>query len=177
MIDDFFEKPHRRGIRELNLVPIIDMFTTVVFFLLLSTSFLYYTKLTIPPSKVSVITDPVAPPPLAPKILLTGQNGKYRMTLHWAGKEPGESSEWISGSNLESSSSEVVSTAKRIVQSFHDKYPAERSLQMGMSSEVPYQLLISTMDGARDLMPDIALISYDEALAFSQGLAGKDPAP
>jgi biopolymer transport protein ExbD len=161
MDDDFFERPSRRPVHELNLVPIIDMFSTVIFFLVLSTSFIAFTKLTIPPSKVSTITDPVAPPPLAPKMLLFGSPGDYRLHLSWAGREPGTALEKI---EAEGPASEplLLQAGKKLATGFHEKYPEERSLQIGLAGDLPYQGLISVMDGVRDSLPDIVLISYQE---------------
>jgi biopolymer transport protein ExbD len=158
-MDDFFEKPERKHIRELNLVPVIDMFTTVIFFLLLSTSFYAFTKLTLPPSKVSVNTDPLTPPPLSTKLVIgevQAQPPLLTVKLSWVGESPGEERVDVSEAELETKVRELVSR-------FHDKFPAERTIQLGMSPSVRYQSLILAMDGAREKLPDIVLISPEEA--------------
>lgn len=160
-MDFLFEKPSRRPIRDLNLVPVIDMFTTVIFFLLLSTSFFAFTKVTVPPSKVSVNTDPLSPPPLSTKFLVNespSEPQRIQLQLTWAGKEPGA----LTGS---CSREEALKKTHDLAKDFIAKYPLERTIQLGLSSKVPYQVLISAMDGLRDFLPDIVLISPTEVEA------------
>jgi hypothetical protein len=181
-MDDFFEKPRRRLVRELNIVPIIDMLTTVIFFLLLSTTFMEYTKLTVPPSKVSTITDPVAPPPLAPKLAFVRQGSGYRLVLSWAGATGGEISKDFqpdAGTDLASpkTAQALLEFTKAAVGEFATKFPGEKSLQLGLGRDVAYQGLIAVMDGAREKMPDVVLISYDEAEARVRGTASTASAP
>lgn len=172
-MDDFFQKPERKHIRELNLVPVIDMFTTVIFFLLLSTSFYAFTKLTLPPSKVSVNTDPLTPPPLSTKLVIgdaqSGDKGSLlTVRLSWVGESPGEELAQVAESELESKVRELVTR-------FHEKYPAERTVQLGLSAGVRYQSLISAMDGAREKLPDIVLISPEEASTRLSAAAATTP--
>jgi biopolymer transport protein ExbD len=174
-MDNLFDYPEKRAISELNLVPIIDMFTTVIFFLLLSTMFIAYTKLTVPPSKVSTITQPLAPPPLAATLLVGNeQDDKVRMVLQWSGKEPGHSkaeaptqaaptTEQGSTSPSTPPGSPVIAATKKLISDFHARYPGERTIRIAMARTVEYQNLISVMDAVREDMPDVVLVSYDEA--------------
>lgn len=168
-MDEVFKRPARRAIRDLNVVPIIDMFTTVVFFLLLSTSFIALTKLTVPPSRVSTISDPVAPPPLAPKMIVFGEAEQLKVSLSWAGTNPGIKTEAVRKNSL-------FETTKKMVEEFNKKYPDEKSLQLGMAENVKYQNLIAAMDGVRELMPDVVLISYQEVAQRSGRLPAVPPA-
>lgn len=55
-----------------------------------------------------------------------------------------------------------------MVQRFKEKYPEEKTVQIGMQSSVPYQWLITAMDGVRDILPDVVLTSYQFADTFSE---------
>lgn len=158
--------------RELNLVPIIDMFTVLIFFMLLSTTFVALTKLTVPPSQVSTITDPVAPPPLAPKLLVLKSNDTIRLKLTWTGKEPGESVEQVATSQLDKEHTPLLKKAKSMSENFRKKYPEEKSIQLGLGRNVAYQSLVSVMDGIQEALPSVVLISYDEAEAKGGQEAG-----
>jgi biopolymer transport protein ExbD len=166
-MDDFFERPHRKEIFEINLVPVIDMLTTVIFFLLLSTVFIAFNKLTVPPSKVSTITNPVAPPPLAATILVaesapSAASQTIELRFNWGGKEPGQVSQSVSIPDLETTPALLLDASKKLADEFHKKYPDERTIRVGLERTIPYQSLISVMDGIRESLPDLVLISYDE---------------
>lgn len=167
-MDDFFVKPERKQIRELNLVPVIDMFTTVIFFLILSTSFFAFTKLTVPPAKVSVNSDPLTPPPMSTKLVLgpssaaTGASGNVRLLLSWVGESPGAESRSVERAKVEAE-------VQTLVEDFKKKFPRERTVQLGMAPTLGYQVLIHAMDGAREGLPDLVLISPEEAAARLSG--------
>ncbi len=166
-MDDFFVKPERKQIRELNLVPVIDMFTTVIFFLILSTSFFAFTKLTVPPAKVSVNTDPLTPPPMSTKLVLgtssaAGQDGNVRLLLSWVGESPGQESRSIAREKVEAE-------VRLLAEEFKKKFPRERTVQLGLVPGLGYQVLIHAMDGVRDQLPDLVLISPEEAAARLAG--------
>jgi biopolymer transport protein ExbD len=164
-MDDFFVKPERKQIRELNLVPVIDMFTTVIFFLILSTSFFAFTKLTVPPAKVSVNTDPLTPPPMATKLVLgPASEGGVRLLLSWVGEAPGQETRTVENAKVESE-------VRGLVEAFKKRFPKERTVQLGMGPSLSYQVLIHAMDGAREQLPDLVLISPDEAAARLSGKA------
>ena len=171
MIDGIFEKKPRRHIQDLNIVPILDMLTTVIFFLLLSTSFMEYTKHTVPPSATATVTTTSSELPLAPKLLYFGQKGFSKLLLRWGGKQPGEDSFVIrkDTSTLEGRN-ELVSLSAKMVQKFSKEHPDEKTVQLGLAGKLPYQDLISVMDAVRPSMPDVVLISYAEAEAVGQGV-------
>lgn len=160
MDSDLFGKPHRRHVQELNIVPILDMMTTVIFFLLLSTSFIEFTKITVPPSATSTITDPVAPPPVTPKMLLMKKPEGYRLQLSWTGRTAGSlgraykvdpanplDKDPVKAAEMESLA--LMKLAGEIVSEFGKTFPQEKTFQVGLSGPAPYQNLIGVMDGVQ----------------------------
>ncbi|MDR3606654.1 MAG: biopolymer transporter ExbD [Oligoflexia bacterium] len=170
-MDDFFERPHRRHVKELNLVPVIDMFTTVVFFLLLSTEFMAFTKLTLPPAQVDIITKQPETPPLSPQIFVGDMGNSVKIQLTWGGTQPGELSEKVQNTGDDQMQEQLRQKTLKIVQQFAAKNPKEKSIRLTLLSNTPYQQLISTMDGIRETIPDVVLTSYMEAEAKFRGAA------
>lgn len=165
MIDQIFEKRPKRHIRDLNIVPILDMLTTVIFFLLMSTSFMEYTKLTVPPASTSVLTSAGSAPPLSPKLFLVRSGEELTLSLRWSGSEPGEAAIKVNETEPDETRGELYRSSKKLIEDFASTRPGERTLQMGLGPLVPYQYLISVMDGVRGKMPDVVLVSYREAEA------------
>jgi hypothetical protein len=52
---------------------------------------------------------------------------------------------------------------RKQAEKFSAKFPGEKTLQVSLERNLPYQSLISVMDGAREKFPDIVLVSYHEA--------------
>lgn len=158
MIDEIFQKRPKKHVRDLNIVPIIDMLVTVIFFLLMSTSFIEYTKLTLPPSVT--VTAPVESKklPLLPKLVVrSGANG-YEVHLSWQGSEPGHDS-------VDCNQSDIIPRVEAMLKKFKERHADERTLQISMERSVKYQTLISVMDASKDLIPDVVLLSYNEVNA------------
>jgi biopolymer transport protein ExbD len=156
MIDEILQRRPKKKFHELNIVPILDMLTTVIFFLLMSTTFIEYTKLTLPPAKTVNQTSPTAALPLVPRLLVNQAAQGYTLRLTWQGSKPGEAT-------TESTAKNIVPDLKKLLQQFAVQFPTEKTLQVSMQRDVKYQILISVMDGARDLLPDVVLLSYREA--------------
>lgn len=172
MIDFGFDLPPRRHyLNDLNIVPILDMFVAIIFFLLLTTSFVGLTKLQVPPSSVSTITDPVVPPPLSPKLYLWSRGAELKIQLKWQGVQPGES--LLSLDLLQVRNTQALLTQKvgQVLADFKAQHPAEKTLQLSLESLLPFQLLIEVMDAARESLPDIVLLSPAE-VAMLQGGGG-----
>ncbi len=167
-MDDFFIKPTKKTIKELNLVPIIDMFTTVIFFLLLSTTFMTLSKLTVPPSKVSTTSSVSNEMPVSPKLFLIQAQDGEKLILTWTGQNPGRILVQVSPQEWENNSLLFIEKVKNTVSEFKKKFPLEKSIQIGLGKEVPYQNLISLMDGVKEIIPDLVLISYQEVDSFSK---------
>ena len=168
-MDSLFEPKKKRELPDLNIVPILDMLVCIIFFLLLSTTFVRLTHQSVPPSAVSTITDPIAPPPLSARVLLYRIDGKLELKLQWVGAEPGENSRTLEPT---SKPEEIFLHVNELLGEFRTKFPQERTLQVGLGPDLPYQYLVSIMDGARPYLPDIVLFSYDEVLARSKAGAG-----
>ncbi len=155
-----FKKPERREVKELQIVPVIDMFTTVIFFLLMSTSFIALTKLSVPPTKVEAVSAESPVEPLAPKLIVSQKNSESaELKLSWRGKEPGEFTETVQFNETELTKLQEVSF--KIVERFALKFPSESSVRLGFGSDVPYQWVVSAMDGVRQKITNIVLVSYD----------------
>jgi biopolymer transport protein ExbD len=165
---DLFHKTHRRHIKELNIVPILDMMTTVIFFLLLSTSFIEFTKITVPPSATSTITDPIAPPPVTPRIILMKKDQGYRIQLSWTGRSPGALFRTLENTSVkekydnnvkenpnnvmsieEVESQEIMKLTSEIVKEFATTFGSEKTFQLGLSGKVAYQNMVGAMDGVQ----------------------------
>jgi biopolymer transport protein ExbD len=172
MVEGWIQKKHRRHIQDLNIVPILDMLTTVIFFLLMSTSFIEFTKTTIPPSATATVSTAEREPPKTPKMyLISSGGGKMKLLLRWSGKQPGDRAETIQANDDPKAFREaLVKASEKLVREFSERNPEEKTLQIGLQSQLPYQSLISMMDGARALLPDLILISYGEADAVAQAV-------
>jgi hypothetical protein len=51
------------------------------------------------------------------------------------------------------------------VRDFAKLNPKEKTLKVGLGGNLPFQNLISVMDGVRTTLPDVVLVSYNEAEA------------
>lgn len=163
MIDQIFQNRPKKHVRDLNIVPILDMLTTVIFFLLMSTSFMEFTKLTVPPSSTSSVSVSDAPPPLSPKMFLVRAGEGYSLSLRWGGKRAGEAVEKLKEQDPQKLREELFNASRKLATDFQEKNPTEKTLQVALAPLVPYQMLISMMDGVQEKMPDVVLISYREA--------------
>jgi biopolymer transport protein ExbD len=167
MIDEIFAKRQKRHVKDLNIVPILDMLTTIIFFLLLSTGFTQYTKLTVPPSAISKVSPSKnTPPPLTPKLLLVStRGGSNEVILTWEGTQPGKSKRELQTSkeNEVLRSAEIKSAGEALTSEWVKNHPDEKTLMVGVSGSLPYQDIVSLMDGARTHLSDLVLISPAEA--------------
>lgn len=169
MIEELFAKKPKKKIQDLNIVPILDMLTTVIFFLLLSTTFLEYIKLMVPPSQVSTTqSEPKdRPKAYAPKLLLTQGGGSLKMTLTWSGSMAGRKRVSVDvGQDLVAVRPKIQEELGKLMKEFSQLNSTEKTLQIGLGSSVPYQHLITAMDGVREVTPEVVLISYAEAEAL-----------
>jgi biopolymer transport protein ExbD len=157
MIEEILRTRKKKHTQDLNIVPILDMLTTVIFFLLMSTSFIEYTKVTVPPAGTSTSKSESRAPPVAPKLAVNKlEDDLFLVRLTWGGASPGHS-------ELRAPKNELLDKVREQVSSFSTNYPLEKTLQISMGREVPYQVLIIMMDAARDHMPDPVLSSYTDA--------------
>lgn len=165
-----FEFPRRKksSIDELNVVPILDMFVSIVFFLLLSASMVGMTKIVLPPSSTTTIESGTTKLPVNAKVFVISseaKSGMFKVILKWEGSRPGSDSIHVD-EDVFKEPSKIVTNIQDMIKKFKDAYPEERTIQIGMQSSIPYQWLISVMDGVREVMPDMVLTSYQMADAI-----------
>lgn len=170
-MDDSFEVFERKKVHEINIASILDSLVVVIFFLLVSTSFVQFTKLSVPPSGVTTITDPVKPPPLQPKFMGTNATNGLHLILAWGGNQPGQINREVTflGDELKDRTQIFEETRSMVVQ-FNSQFPQEQTLQIGLAPDVYYQNLIAIMDGIIEVIPDVVLFSYAEVQARANGL-------
>lgn len=168
MIDDFYGGERKsKALDELNIVPVLDMFISIIFFLLLSTSMIGLTKQVLPPSATKAVTSEVTTVPVNPKIFVIGTPQSMSAILKWEGASPGTQKLEISNQAL-ISPKKFVEDLKKMVTDFKKKFPQEKTIQISLKSYVPYQVLISVMDGVREGLPDIILTSYTSAESLQE---------
>jgi biopolymer transport protein ExbD len=148
---------------EPDLVPILDGLTAVIFFLLLSVSFVGLTKVTLPPSasSVSVASDDI---PVSARLRVLTQGSTVLLRLEWLGKNPGSFKENVLRANSNKKNKAMLETVREMTEKFKARFPNENTLQLALAENMTYQEMISIMDGALLNIQDIALSSYSEAI-------------
>lgn len=166
-----FPKRAKKSIDELNIVPILDMFVAIVFFLLLSASMVGMTKIVLPPSATTSVASDSPKRPLNPKLLVFNPKGAEQDTvkviLKWEGATPGSQVITVK-EDIFKNEKIAIDEIKEMVAKFKEKFPEEKTIQISMQSKVPYQWLVSAMDGVRELLPDMVLNSYTLADAMTE---------
>ncbi|HAR44271.1 MAG TPA: hypothetical protein DCS07_16835 [Bdellovibrionales bacterium] len=94
--------------------------------------------------------------------------------LTWSGAKPGEAQETVSISDLDGTRLSLLTATRKLSKEFLVKFPKEKTLQIGLDAKLPYQYLIAGMDGVRDSLPDIVLISPAEVAARSRQFKGSE---
>ena len=157
-----FPKRKKRTLDDLNVVPILDMFVSIVFFLLLSASMVGMTKIVLPPSSTTSIESTQTKVPLNPKLFLISSkldSDTVKVLLSWEGVKPGSDSISLS-ENIFKDQKKQVEEIRTMIQKFKDQFPEEKTIQISLQSGIAYQWLISVMDGVREILPDMVLNSY-----------------
>lgn len=148
----------------IDLVPIIDAMTCVIFFLLLSSTFVEFTKITMPQAVSSVAaTSVAAEPPLTPKLIGVIKGQYLEMVMAWNGKSPDRMMKRVLRDPKNQRSEALQATTQGVVQEFKRMFPQEKALMLGFSPKVTYQEVISVMDGARQEINDLVMVSWTEA--------------
>jgi biopolymer transport protein ExbD len=160
---DLDSTTERRHAPEPDLVPILDGLTAVIFFMLLSISFIGITKLTVPPSSASVSTSTDVP--VSGRVIAQLDGDMINVKLEWIGNKPGSVSEKVKRAVGDAKNTELVEAAQKLAVQFKEKFPEEKTIQIALASRLNYQELISVMDGLRknELYEDLVLSSYTEA--------------
>lgn len=155
----FAGKKHHREVGEIPLAPIIDMLVCVIFFLILSTSFTEYNKVTLPQASTSVYDGPTPTkpkPPLSPRFYIKSEGLDFSFILKWQGENPDRIVK------LKVSRTDLDKTILEAGKEFKKKFPEEKSIQLSMSQDLVYQILIASMDALLPSIPDIVLSSYHD---------------
>jgi biopolymer transport protein ExbD len=148
---------------EPDLVPILDGLTAVIFFLLLSVSFVGLTKVTLPPSSSSVSTSSNENP-VSAKLRVLSQGSTVLIRLEWLGEEPGSLKENVLRGRPNEKNKALLAAVREMTEKFKKRFPKEKTLQLALAENMTYQEMISIMDGALVNIQDIALSSYTEAV-------------
>jgi biopolymer transport protein ExbD len=167
-MDELLRRKRSHEVREIPIAPILDLMVVIIFFLILSTSFVQFSKLELPPAQTSTITDPVAPTPLAPKFLAVKKNKDITVALKWGGDRPNQLTGKLPAEEFDIEA-RAIPFVSNLLEEFKKQYPQEKSIQLGLGANLSYQNLISVMDGIRPSIQDIVLISSEEAESLIQG--------
>ena len=165
-----FSELHRRHNPEPELVPILDALVCIIFFLMYTTTFMEFTSLSLPPSAVSLVskTDQNKGIPIVPKLFIDIKDQTLVIKLKWSGDKPGNVLKKIDRNQPERYSKELESTVQEIVSDFAQKFPDEKSLQVGLHERGTYQELVSIMDGITKTVPDVILLSPDDVKSINE---------
>lgn len=168
MLDEILDSPPKDYHQDLPITPILDMMVAIIFFLLLSTTFYSLTFQSVPPAQSVTITDPLEPPPRAPRLLIISSTTGIRASLNWLGAEPGVWKVQTEMSNPVEVNQQYIAQVKNLIFQFISKYPDEKTFQIGFGGDINYQIMVSTIEAVTHYVPDIALLSYSETEAMSR---------
>jgi biopolymer transport protein ExbD len=156
---DIYATRKKKKIEDVNVAPILDVMFTIIFFLLVATSFEAYTKLTVPPSRVSAAqAKPGDEPPANPRVIVhKAGNGKFNIQISAAGKTPYEK-------DKDSDFEKLRINVSELVKNYLKKNPSEKTYQLTIESDMIYDVLIQAMDGIRESSEDVVLVAPVDAL-------------
>ncbi len=167
---ELMNRPHRRKIEEMPIAPILDMMVAVIFFLLLSTTFIEFTKQTLQPVEIRTTQMAQGPLPLSPKLFTTRTKEWLSLNLTWSGERPGHLKKNITNVDPLQFSKDLINVSRELATEFHQRFPAESNVQLSFGPDIFYQEIISVMDGVQSQIPNVLLTSYDEALRQQRAL-------
>ncbi len=157
---DFIHRPKRRHIKEIPLAPILDLLTVVIFFLILSTSFIELRQNILPPS--STLSTSPAPTesttiPVNPKLLLVKHETNFYLILKWFGEDAGLQKIELRENEIDKKNLKIK--IQKVLSDFQKKFPLEKNIQLGIGRDLPYQWLLNMIDGTMPKIKDIVLIA------------------
>ncbi|HVJ65919.1 MAG TPA: biopolymer transporter ExbD [Bdellovibrionota bacterium] len=167
MLDDFEDPSGTTNPKSLNLMPIVDMITTIIFFLLLSSSFVQFTKQTLPPTAVSTSSVEKHPPAL--NLRLSGELSSpnvYKVRLSWRGASPSQVTKAftfalpLDQASAAQLAQDLQTTVDGVAKTIGT---SEKTVKISLRRNTPYQILITTMDAVKKSYPDIVLNTWIEA--------------
>jgi biopolymer transport protein ExbD len=167
---DFLKKPKRHHVKEIPLAPILDLLVVVIFFLILSATFIEMRQNTIPPSSTVVAKNSDAKEdlaPLNPKLIMALEKNEITLMLSWRGASPGILTKKLKAKDI-SYDRDLKSSTLNILTEFKKKYPDETKLQIGWQGNIKYQSVLTVVDGAMLGMKDLVLISPEESETLFQ---------
>lgn len=129
---------------DLNLAPIIDCFTVLITFLLVSASFLSVSLFDAGFTPVEQMGD-TNPPPITVQVMIEGDE-KFVLDVK------GKLNQKVSFKTRQ----ELVEGIKAV----QEKFPKVDSLTMTASDAVEYEAIVQTMESVRPYMPAIVLGGY-----------------
>jgi biopolymer transport protein ExbD len=170
---DFLKKPKRHHIKEIPLAPILDLLTVVIFFLILSASFIEMKQNTLPPSSTIASKNESTPStilPLNPKLIMGKNNGHMVLLLKWFGATPGQIFKKVKLSN-DSYDLLLKTNASDLLNDFLKKYPKESQIQLGWQGDIKYQTVLEVVDGVIPFLKDLVFMSPEESeILFQKSL-------
>jgi biopolymer transport protein ExbD len=161
---DFLSKPKRHHVKEIPLAPILDLLTVVIFFLILSASFIELRQETLPPSsQVTATPQPNTPPivPLNPKLMMTNKDGEIILLLKWFGTTPGQTIKKLRP-GVDRYDIELKNAANELAKELKKMYPLESQIQLGWQSDIKYQTVLTVVDGVMPEIKDLVFLAPDE---------------
>lgn len=126
---------------DLNLAPIIDVFTVLITFLLASASFLSVSIFDAGFTAVEQVGD-VNPPPVVIQVTIEASD-KFKLEVK--GK-----------TNIKENFRDIASITSQL-QSLQEKYPKLDSLTLSAGDDVSYEEVVKAMEKIRAVMPGIVL--------------------
>jgi biopolymer transport protein ExbD len=155
---DIFGPRKKKRHEDVNVTPILDVMFTIIFFLLVATSFESFTKLTVPPSRVSAASPAEdQAPPANPRVVVSGASSKLSIHLTAAGKSPFDQVN-------ETSVEKLRESVAKMVKEYISKNPAEKTYQLTLESGLSYEILVRAMDGIRENSQDVVLVAPVDAI-------------
>jgi len=167
---DFIKKPKRHHVKEIPLAPILDLLTVVIFFLILSASFIEIRQETIPPSSTITSSEESKQPlvlPLNPKLIMSKNEGDIVLLLKWFGAAPGQLTKKIKLSNA-TYDVQLKTNASDLLNDFLKAHPKESQIQLGWQGDIKYQSVLTVIDGVIPVIKDLVFISPEESETLFQ---------
>jgi biopolymer transport protein ExbD len=161
-MDDGWEfRSRRRTQIDIPIAPVLDMLVAVIFFLLVSTTFVGYTKQSDSPSRVSTtdqFTAQPSGPAIAPRLLVTRDGDRVILNLRWRGSSAGQTAR-VDARGV-GYSKELLRVSGQLIDNFARRFPDEKTLRLGFNRSARYQDVITAMDGVLRTIPNVVLLSY-----------------
>lgn len=151
----------RRASPEINLTPILDMLVSIIFFLLIFCVFNQLTQITLPATTRAAGVDASSRRLSAELMILRAGADRVRFVMRWSGESPGSYDRYIARTQLKSNQAWTEAT-RSFIEEFARKYPAEKTLHLGLDRAFSYQHLVTIIDAVKPKFQELALLSPDK---------------